>query len=214
MMIREGLWSNTITLFNILFSGLLAFTLYGPVAIWLDELLNGQYTYLIDFLTIWMVFSICMILLRLCTDFLSRIRVRFKKPIEAAGGPIVSLVAAWIMVGIVSASMHTAPLPKGLLGEAIVVENESDVEWALTKPHIHWLRFIGSSISLSGQLSSNDRVDALQTELDEAAKKEPYLQFCRNCTIWPDLWARMFIVKYQKRRSQFEKEGILRVNRS
>ena len=49
MMVREGLWSNTITLINILISGLVAFAFYSPLAIYLDEMLDGEYTYLLDF---------------------------------------------------------------------------------------------------------------------------------------------------------------------
>ena len=49
MMVREGLWSNAITLVNIIISGLVAFGFYSPLVIYLDEMLDGQYTYLLDF---------------------------------------------------------------------------------------------------------------------------------------------------------------------
>ena len=35
MTVREGLWSNTITLINITISGLVAFGFYSPIVIWL-----------------------------------------------------------------------------------------------------------------------------------------------------------------------------------
>ena len=37
MMVREGLWSNTITLVNIIISGLVAFGFYSPLVVYLDE---------------------------------------------------------------------------------------------------------------------------------------------------------------------------------
>ena len=54
MMVREGLWSNTITLVNIFISGLIAFGFYSPIVVYLDEeVTEGQHTYWLDFAIIW-----------------------------------------------------------------------------------------------------------------------------------------------------------------
>ena len=90
MMVREGLWSNTITLVNIIISGLVAFGFYSPLAIYLDEMLDGEYTYLLDFVTIWGLFVITMLVCRIGDGSGFRKRgMRFKNPIDPIGGPMV-----------------------------------------------------------------------------------------------------------------------------
>ena len=64
MMVREGLWSNAISLVNILISGLVAFGFYSPLTIYLDEYLDGQYTYVLDFVVIWVLFAVTMVICR------------------------------------------------------------------------------------------------------------------------------------------------------
>jgi uncharacterized membrane protein required for colicin V production len=54
MTVREGLWSNVLTLINIIISGLVAFGLYSPLVRYLDEdVTNGQHTYWLDFAVLW-----------------------------------------------------------------------------------------------------------------------------------------------------------------
>src|SRR3990172_12653703 len=60
MMVREGLWSNAITLINVIVSGLLAFGFYSPLAIMLDEQLNGQFTYILDCVCLLAIFIVSM----------------------------------------------------------------------------------------------------------------------------------------------------------
>ena len=67
MMVREGLWSNAISLMNILVSGIVAFGFYSPLAIYLDEMTDGQYTYLFDFVCIWGLLVISMVICRVLT---------------------------------------------------------------------------------------------------------------------------------------------------
>lgn len=143
MMVREGLWSNTISLVNILVSGLVAFAFYSPLAIYLDEMLDGQYTYLLDFVSIWGSFSVTMVVCRAVTGFASRTRMRFKYPIDPVGGPLVALIAAWAMAAIVMATLHTAPMPKDAFsGKLIHDDNEVDSTSGLTAPDLGWLRFV------------------------------------------------------------------------
>src|SRR3972149_8162184 len=120
MMVREGLWSNTISLVNILISGLVAFGFYSPVAIYLDEMLDGQYTYLLDFVCIWGLFTLAMVVCRGVTGFASGTRMRFKNPIDPVGGPLVALIAAWAMAALVMATLHTAPMPKDAFSGTLI----------------------------------------------------------------------------------------------
>ena len=139
MMVREGLWSNTITLINVIIAGLVAFGFYSPVALWVDESLNGQFTYLVDFVSIWVLYVVTMVILRFFSNALSKTRMRFKNPFDKVGGPLMALFAAEVLVGFVLATLHTAPLKEG----AIAYE-DSEVATAsgFMNPDLAWLRFV------------------------------------------------------------------------
>ena len=64
MMVREGLWSNTIMLVNIIISGLVAFGFYMPLVIYLDEMADGEHTYWLDFAVIWALYCAAMVITR------------------------------------------------------------------------------------------------------------------------------------------------------
>jgi len=143
MMVREGLWSNAIALVNILVSGLVAFGFYSPLAIYLDEMLDGQYTYVLDFVCIWGLFVVAMVICSSLTGMASRVRMRFKNPIDPIGGPVVGLLAAWSLAAFVMATLHTSPMPKDAFGGGLVYDsNEVDNAFYLTAPDIGWLKFV------------------------------------------------------------------------
>jgi hypothetical protein len=143
MMVREGLWSNAIALVNIVISGLVAFAFFQPVAIYFDEMLGGEYTYLLDFVVIWALFVITMLVSRLISGLASTTRMRFKHPIDPVGGPAVGLIAAWVLTGIVLASLHTSPMPKAAFGGSLIYSNSDvDTKSGLFSPDLGWLRFV------------------------------------------------------------------------
>src|SRR5687767_95241 len=94
MTVREGLWSNTLTLVNIIISGLVAFGFYAPLVVYLDEMTDGEHTYWLDFAVLWVLFAITMVICRSLTAAFSKTRMRFKYPIDDVGGPLVGLIAA------------------------------------------------------------------------------------------------------------------------
>lgn len=148
MMVREGIWSNTITLMNIFFSGLLAFGLYAPLTIMVDEALDGQYTYVLDFVMIWAIFSLSMVIMRIATDKLSTIRLRLKHPLDSIGGPIVGVIGAWVMCSFLAATLHTAPLAKAALGGKLVHADADSP--GLSTPDLTWLHFVQRTTSADG----------------------------------------------------------------
>jgi uncharacterized membrane protein required for colicin V production len=184
MMVREGLWSNTITLINVIVSGLAAFGLYSPLATRLDEQLNGQFTYVLDFLCLWVIFLVVMLICRSLTGLASRTRLRFKYPIDAIGGPLVGLIAAWVLAGFVMATLHTSPMPKNAFGGKLV---HSDVNSAsgLTSPDAAWLRFVE-------RVSPQEALGPTDTDGFSAAA---------------------FVQIYEDHRTKFETASGLRVNR-
>jgi hypothetical protein len=123
MMVREGLWSNTIKLFNIIISGLVAYGFYSPITAWLDEQTGGSFTYILDFILIWAVFVIAFVVLRAVTGYLSRTRMRFKHPIDPVGGPLMALLAAWVLSGFTLSTLIMVPMPPNMFterGESVV----------------------------------------------------------------------------------------------
>jgi hypothetical protein len=145
MMVREGLWSNTIALVNIFVSGLVAFGFYSPLALYLDEQLSGPYTYLLDFLCLWLLFVVTMLVCRALTGLASRTRMRFKNPIDPVGGPVVAIVAAWILAAFTMATLHTVPMTQDAFGGKLMhSDSEVESQSALLAPDLGWLRFVQS----------------------------------------------------------------------
>src|SRR4051794_29797524 len=90
MTVREGVWSNALTLINIIVSGLVAFGFYSPLVVYLDEqVTNGQHTYWLDFAILWGLYGLTMLVMRTLTGAASKTRMRFKNPIDPAAGPVV-----------------------------------------------------------------------------------------------------------------------------
>ena len=143
MTVREGLWSNTLTLLNVLIAGLFAYGFYAPLAGWLDVQLDGAFTYVIDYVVVWALFIIVMLILRTICKSASTTRMRFRHPIDPIGGPLLGFIVSWALAGFVMATLHMAPLSKEAFGGALI-HTDADIESksALTAPDLGWLRFV------------------------------------------------------------------------
>jgi len=109
-----GLWTCALSYFNILIAALLATSYFEPLA----DLFDRQYyglTYCWDFTALWLIFAVAYLLLRAVTDLLSKVQVRFKRPLDVAGGLLFSGLTGWIMVCLVAMSLHASPLPPDFL---------------------------------------------------------------------------------------------------
>src|SRR5690348_14391077 len=78
---NAGLWSNTITLVNVLTAGLLATNYFEPLADYFEGL-DSSFTYVWDFLALWLLFGGAMLGLRIATDYMSPLKVKFFVPVE------------------------------------------------------------------------------------------------------------------------------------
>jgi len=186
MMVREGLWSNTITLINVIVSGLAAFGFYSPLAILLDEQLKGRFTYLLDFLCLWVIFVVVMLICRTITGFASKTRLRLKYPIDSIAGPLVGLIAAWVLAGFVMATLHTSPMPRDAFSGGLEFsDSEVATKSGLMAPDLAWLRFV----------QRVSPAEALGTSNENAFS------------------AKAFVKIYGDHRAAFEKAGGLLVNR-
>ncbi|MDP6723301.1 MAG: hypothetical protein QGF59_31855, partial [Pirellulaceae bacterium] len=93
----QGLWNNLLTLINVLFAAMIAVSFYEPIATAIANQ-EASFTYLYDFLIMWGLFAISLILFRLISEFASLERVKFIMPIEMAGRTILAIWLAWIVI--------------------------------------------------------------------------------------------------------------------
>ena len=133
----DGLWQNILMFFNVLIAATLMMNFFEPLALWLDYKLP-TYTYIIDLLVFWGLFAFFGLLFRFCTGYLSKVRVRFLKPVDIAGGMLVALWTGWIMVSLTATSLHLAPLPVSSFGGAFQPTPESRLFFGLA-PDRKWL---------------------------------------------------------------------------
>ncbi len=147
MLVREGLWSNAISFFNVMTAAMLASNYFETLADWLTKKFPS-YTYLLDFLSLWAIFCAVLIVLRLLTDRISRVKVRFKMPVEWAGGIFFALWVGWIMVCFTTFSLHTAPLARNSFGGDFQPTPTSDMFFGLA-PDRQWLAWM-HTMSLDG----------------------------------------------------------------
>ncbi len=104
-----GLWSNLISLINLLLAAMVATNTYEPVS---EMLLGLEKTYrlLYDFVSIWLVFCLTFIILRAITDVTSSYRVKFDPITELVGRSILSIWIACVFVCFSFFTFQLAPL--------------------------------------------------------------------------------------------------------
>lgn len=135
--VRDGIWTNLIRLFNLIFSGLIATTYFETLAGTLEGMLP-TYTYLLDFLSIWLIFILTYAILRELTNRLSLVRVWFPAIIDKWGGVALAIVLGFTMLSFSVFALYTAPLspnywgmndyPSLTGGWAVFAKMESDGE--------------------------------------------------------------------------------------
>jgi uncharacterized membrane protein required for colicin V production len=175
---NEGLWSAALAMINMLLAGIIAVNFFEPVANWLDGMFPSL-TYFWDFLSAWLVFAIALVVLRLATNYLSKHRARFKRPVDLAGGAFFALVTGYLMMGFIFFTLHLAPLGRNFLG--FQKDPDSRMVFGLG-PDRAWL---GLMRNLSeGSLSRPDVTQHTFTTQED------------------------FILKYGQRRKQYESQSL------
>lgn len=137
---REGLWSSAIMLLNILAAATFATAWYEAAVAFLITRGMSSYEYLLDFVCIWGLFAVILLVMREVSDRVSRTKVRFRKPVEMFGGPVVAAAAAWIVVCFAAATLHTAAVPRDM----IQATPEARMFFGLA-PDRRWLQWVRGS---------------------------------------------------------------------
>lgn len=132
-----GLWSNLITLINLLLASMLASSIYEPVA---DKLLevNATFRVLYDFIAVWAVFLVAFFILRGVTDIASGYRLKFDKITELVGRTILSVWIACVFVCFSFFTLQMAPLKPNVYAQNVPKAKMG------TMPDRMWLAFIQS----------------------------------------------------------------------
>src|SRR5262245_36561243 len=103
----QGLWSAAVTLVNLLLAMMIATSFYEPVSTAIESIVPGkQFTYLLDFIGLWLLFGIVFGILRAITDGLSKKQVGFDLPVEMAGRSLLAAWCGWLMVCFVAFSLQ------------------------------------------------------------------------------------------------------------
>lgn len=135
-----GLWSNTLTLVNVITAALLATNYFEPVADFFEDQ-NASMTYVWDFFALWLVFGGSMVILRALTDSASKVKVRFFMPVEKAGGIFMALWVSWVIVCFTTMTFHTAPLARSFLGGSFQPDADAKMFFGLGPDRV-WLGWV------------------------------------------------------------------------
>jgi hypothetical protein len=84
---------------------------FEPAADYLTTQLPRGYYYW-DFVTVWAIFIVSLIVLRQISDRISKVSVRFLPPVETFGRWVAALANAWVVLCFTMMTMHTAPLDR------------------------------------------------------------------------------------------------------
>lgn len=111
LLVLEGLWRSVLTFFNVLFAASVATAWFGPLANLLESKLPS-YAYLLDFLSLWLIFCVVAALAREAIDRLAPTRVAFPVLVERIGVGIPAFLTGWVMMAFTAATLHTAAVPR------------------------------------------------------------------------------------------------------
>jgi hypothetical protein len=152
-MFNSGLWSCVIGLFNVIVATMIAINYFEPLA----DFFDSQYkdlTYTYDFIALWLIFAVAYTAFRVLTDFISKVNVRFKRPVDVAGGLFFSACVGWVMVCFTTMTLHTAPLHPDFLGAFATPQTREFFGFA---PDRVWLAF--AQQNSQGVLSRSNTFD-------------------------------------------------------
>jgi hypothetical protein len=107
----EGLWGAALMFFNTLFSAIIAFNFYEPLA----QLIASNANFLSGFadtLSLLGIFIVSLVMLRMTTETIAPTMVRFPMPVYHVGRWAFAGAASAVLMAIVVLAFHTAPVHK------------------------------------------------------------------------------------------------------
>jgi uncharacterized membrane protein required for colicin V production len=186
LLYREGMWDNAVRLVNVVVAAVVATACFQPVAVVMKGVFPS-YQFLVDYLAIWSMFCIWLVVLRAVTGVLSRVQVRFLKLADRIGGVVFAALVGWVMVGFTLTTLHTAPLGKNFFFEAF--QPDEPMFLGFLAPDREWLGFVEK---LTGGVYGGENIEALdpgtfiKEQADRRAKLEAHLEKTGKLRIDPD----------------------------
>jgi len=110
-LMSEGLWGSALMFFNVLFSGIIAFNFYEPLAGLLAKNV-GFISGLADMICLMTIFCVSLVLFRLTTETLAPSMVRYPTPLFHLGRIVFGLAGALVTMTIILLAYETAPVHK------------------------------------------------------------------------------------------------------
>ncbi|QEH37779.1 Colicin V production protein [Aquisphaera giovannonii] len=131
----EGLWGAALMFFNVVFSGMIAFNHYEPLARLIDS--TGIGWGFSDTLAMLSIFCVSLLIFRMTTETIAPAMVRFPTPVYHAGRLVFALGTSLVLTSIILLSFHAAPVHKRVFGA---------MDWKYKPPFgmgldHHWLGF-------------------------------------------------------------------------
>ncbi len=118
---NRGIWGTALTLINVVFAALLAMNFFEPLA----NNLGSPNSNTMDFVCLWALFALFFGLVRLATDLVSRVKVRFPYAIDTAGAVVLALWTGWVLFCFTLTSLHVSPLAQSpFLGSFMETPNQ------------------------------------------------------------------------------------------
>ena len=187
----HGTWNNCVTLINMTLAMMIATNYYEPICYQLEQL-DASFTYLLDFVVIWILFGVTFLILRLITDMLSSNRVKFIMPVEMALRSVTAIWGGWLMICFVGFTLHFAPLNSETPGGALATKPAENG----MSPFSAWHSFmkIRSSYALSRGHFDTMFPDNTGLDIQQFDSKNDFYD------------------KYHDRRVRYTKEEMMRVN--
>lgn len=110
----EGAWGATLMFFNVLFGGLIAFNFFEPLADLIDS--TGIGWSFSETLAMMLIFCASVLLLRLATETLAPVAVRFPNPIYQLTRLFFGFATTVVTFAIILLAFHAAPVHKKIFG--------------------------------------------------------------------------------------------------
>lgn len=110
----EGAWGAALMFFNVLFGAMIAFNFYEPVAGLIDS--TGIGWSFSDTLAMMLIFCLSVFLLRLTTETLAPVMVRFPTPVYHIVRLVFGLGTSLVTFAVILLAFHAAPVHKKMFG--------------------------------------------------------------------------------------------------
>ena len=111
----EGLWGAALMFFNVLLATMITMNFYEPLA----QMIGTNVSFLSGFadaLCIMVIFSVTLLILRLLTEYLGPVMVRYPAPVYHLGRLVFAFLASVLAMGVMLLALDASPVDKKIFG--------------------------------------------------------------------------------------------------